>query len=89
MHKLILIASISLATSFADASEYCVDQYNNQITQVNAELGGLIKRQSEIDARIAEIFVKIAQLSSELASEAGKEPLNPGAIQALGNKLPT
>jgi hypothetical protein len=45
-------------TSVVSAQEYCIDKYNEDITKVNGELGGLIKRQGAIDKRIAEIFVR-------------------------------
>ncbi len=87
MRKLALIAFILLFTPFANATEYCVNQYNNTITQVNSELGGLTKRQSEIDERVAAIYVQVGQLSAHLAAAAGKVPPDVGIIQTIGKQI--
>ena len=87
MRKLAAFVIIALAAPFASASEYCVDQYNDQITKVSNELGGLIKRQSEIDVRVAAIFVQVGSLSADLAAAAGKVPPDVSAIQTLGKQI--
>jgi hypothetical protein len=87
MKKLALAAVISVVASTVSASEYCVDQYNDQITKVNAELGGLVKRQSDIDKRVAEIYVQVGRLSAELAAAAVKNPPDISAIQNLGKQI--
>jgi hypothetical protein len=74
-------------TSVVSAQEYCIDKYNEDITKVNGELGGLIKRQGAIDKRIAEIFVRTAQIANEIAEAANKVPPDTQAIQKLSTEL--
>ena len=78
-----------LFTTIASAGEYCLDQYNGQIQNINAELGGVLQRQSQIDGRVAEIYIKLSQLSAELAAAAGKMPPDIARIQALGQEIGT
>jgi len=75
------------SSTFVSASEYCYDQYEGQIQNVNAELGGDLKRQNQIDTRVAEIFIKVAQLSDDLAKAAAKMPPDLQQIQALGQQI--
>lgn len=63
------------------SADYCVDQYDGQITKVNTELGTLLKRQAEIDTRVAQIYVSVSKLSKDLADAAKRslptqEPFN-------------
>lgn len=80
---LVLVASVQASV----AAEYCVDQYNGQITNVNSELGGLIARQNQIDTRLAEIYVRLSDLSVALAAAATKIPPDVAAIQAIGKQI--
>lgn len=48
-------------TASAKAGEYCARQYEGEITAVNAELGGLVKRQGQIE----EIFLRKAKRRAE------------------------
>lgn len=86
--KRVLIAIAIVATShLALASEYCVDQYNGQITNINGELGNLVVRQNQIDKRLADIYLKQSELSAEMAAAAAKIPPDIAAIQTLGKQI--
>lgn len=84
MRKLTLIALISLIAPFASASEYCVNQYSNEITKVDSELGSVIKRQADIDARLVDIYLQTSKYADELAVAAGKIPPDLNTIQKIG-----
>jgi hypothetical protein len=86
--RFILISLALLSSSMiASASEYCYDQYEGDIQRVNVELGPLLKRQEQIDGRIAQIFVQIAQLSSQLTAAATKFPPDVPTIQTIGQQI--
>jgi hypothetical protein len=87
MRKFFAITIIAFASQMANASEYCVGQYNDQITKVNSELGSLVKRQSDIDARVAAIYIQVGKLSADLAAAAGKVPPDVQTIQTLGKQI--
>jgi hypothetical protein len=78
---------LASGTAFANAQEYCVDQYQEAITKVSGELGGLIKRQAAIDKRLAEIFVRVGQIATEMAQAATKVPPDNATIQKLAAEL--
>ncbi|MFM0405290.1 hypothetical protein [Paraburkholderia dipogonis] len=82
-----LVACLLLTFSTLAYADYCVDQYDGEITKVNAELGALVKRQADVDKRIAEIFVSIAKLSADLSTAAAKIPPDIAAIQSLGKQI--
>jgi hypothetical protein len=87
MKRYIVWALLALCSLGASAGEYCVAQYNEKITKVNAELGGLLTRQDAIDTRIAEIFIKTGELSQQLAEAAGKVPPDVSTIARLGKEI--
>ncbi len=76
-----------LAYSVIASADYCVDQYDTQITKVNTELGMLLKRQGEIDTRVAQIYVSVAKLSKDIADAAKKVPPDTETIQRLGGQI--
>nr|CUV31751.1 exported protein of unknown function [Ralstonia solanacearum] len=81
------VMGIFLAHSALASADYCVDQYDGQITKVNTELGTLLKRQAEIDTRVAQIYVSVSKLSKDLADAAKKVPPDTGTIQRLGEQI--
>ncbi|VVP32077.1 hypothetical protein PS874_04264 [Pseudomonas fluorescens] len=87
MRKLTFIVLISVVAPFASASEYCVDQYDSQITNVNSELGGVLKRQAGIDTRLAEIYIQTSKYAQELADAAVKVPPDVNTIQRVGKLI--
>jgi hypothetical protein len=86
--RLILLAITALSFSpFTLADDYCANHYDAQIANVNSELGGLVKRESVIDARVASIFLDISKLSTQLATVASRSPPDVPTIQLLGRKI--
>jgi len=87
LRVLFLSFAMIAAAGSAQAQEYCVDKYDAAITQVNAELGGLVKRQSAIDKRLAEILIRAGDIASEIAAAASKVPPDTAKIQQLSGEL--
>lgn len=83
---LILVVLFAMPT-IAVAQEYCYNQYEGQIQNVSAELGGDVKRISQIDVRMAQIFTSLADLSGQLASAAGSNPPDIPKLQSLGTQI--
>lgn len=86
MFKFFVMGMLLIHSALASA-DYCVDQYDGQITKVNTELGTLLKRQAEIDTRVAQIYVSVSKLSKDLADAAKKVPPDTGTIQRLGEQI--
>lgn len=82
-----LVAGLLLTFSTLASADYCVDQYDEQITKVNAELGSLMKRQADIDKRVADIYVSLSKLSADLATAATKVPPDLKTIETLGKQI--
>ena len=55
---LLLVLFLFGLSSQAQAQEYCVEKYNGAITNVSAELGGIVKRQAIVDKRLSEIYLR-------------------------------
>jgi hypothetical protein len=87
IRKLAFMVALLSFSQGALAAEYCVKQYDEAITKVNAELGSLLKRQDQIDLRIAAIFKDIADLSARLAQAAAKNPPDIPTVQKLGAQI--
>lgn len=86
---LYVISSIFIMTTSASASEYCVQQYNDQITKASAELGTLLQRQDQIDTKVAVIIKRTVDIASEMAEAAGKVPPDIDTITKLSAELKT
>jgi hypothetical protein len=87
MKRILIAIAIAAASHLSLASEYCVDQYNGQITNANSELGKLVARQNQIDKRLSDIYLKQSELSTAMAAAATKSPPDIAAIQALGKQI--
>jgi hypothetical protein len=85
------LASIFLCfTAFAaNAAEYCVTKYEGEIAKVSAELSTLVKRQDEIDTRLAVIYVRQSAILNEIAAAASKIPPDIQTIQKLSAEAST
>lgn len=81
------VVALLIAPVGAQAQEYCIDKYNDEITKVNAELGSLTKRQADIDKRIANILVRTANIADDIAKAALSNPPDTNKIQALSTEL--
>lgn len=87
MSKLVFGFVVFLMSPLIFAQEYCVDKYQDELTKVDSELAGLVKQQSQIDSRVAAIFIEVSKLSAELADAAGKVPPDMDTIQKLGKQV--
>lgn len=67
----------------ASAAEYCVNRYESEIAKVSAELSTLLRRQDQIDTRLAAIYVRQSAILTEIAIAAGKNPPDISTIQKL------
>jgi hypothetical protein len=83
----LLFLAFALSPTLASANEYCVSQYADQIGKANTELATIVKRQEQIDARIALIYQEQSKIAAEIANEAIKVPPNNSRIAELGKRL--
>jgi prefoldin subunit 5 len=71
----------------AFAAEYCLQQYDKAITNVNAKLGALNRRQDVIDRRVGDIYKTVADLSAQMAEAAAKNSPDIPTVQRLGLQI--
>lgn len=86
VNRLVAALILAVAPSFANAAEYCVNRYESEIAKVSTELTSLLKRQDQIDTRLAAIYVRQGIILSEIAVAAGKVPPDVQTIQKLSNE---
>lgn len=61
---------LSSVPTQAFAQEYCVDRYEAAITNINGELGALVRRQATIDRRLSEIIARLLDLATQITTNA-------------------
>jgi hypothetical protein len=94
MKKLLIAITaigIGMGSISAQASEYCFDKYETRIAAANSELATLLSRLSEIDTRIAAIFVEKDRITDRIAaiSDGGLTEAEQRELQKLSNELGT
>lgn len=82
-----IVLAVVLISGAARAQEYCVDRYNKDITNVNAQLGSLVVRQAQIDKRISQILLRTADIATEISKAALQSPPDTATIRMLSAGL--